>query len=351
MNACAEQLLHDQRALYGDVDFPALLAQFEEWKQSQPLRGKKILDVTPCFQNTFCKYANLLVAGADLTVSCALGTVFDSAMIPRLAQYGIKYTDSLSLDERYDVILDCAGLYANLQNPPVFGAVELTRTGIYHYEQSKIPVYLADESRIKMIETCLGTGESFVRAMHFLNYDLAGKNVVVFGHGKVGRGVALYAERAGANVIVVDDATRVQVSPSMQFIDYRNKDAIDAMLASAHFAVSVTGKKHALRGCFDAQKLVQSKVVIANMGVEDEWGPEVPNERVLNHKMPLNFMMDEPTLLRYIDPTLALHNYGAVKLITQTDAQGIIIPSEAEQKPILDAVLACGILNEEISLL
>lgn len=55
--------------------------------------------------------------------------------------------------------------------------------------------------------------------------------------------------------------------------------------------------------------------LIANMGVEDEFGPEVPAERVLNAKSPLNFVLEEPTHLKYIDPTMALDNYGALEVL------------------------------------
>ena len=43
------------------------------------------------------------------------------------------------------------------------------------------------------------------------------------------------------------------------------------------------------------------------MGVEDEYGETFPADRVLNGKRPLNFLLEEPTQLRYIDATFALH--------------------------------------------
>ena len=48
-------------------------------------------------------------------------------------------------------------------------------------------------------------------------------------------------------------------------------------------------------------------IVAANMGVEDEFGTLVPRFRVLNRKAPLNFILEEPTHLKYIDASLGLH--------------------------------------------
>ncbi len=38
------------------------------WRQSRPLAGKSVLDATPVFRNTLCKYLALLAGGAQLSV-------------------------------------------------------------------------------------------------------------------------------------------------------------------------------------------------------------------------------------------------------------------------------------------
>lgn len=43
--------------------------------------------------------------------------------------------------------------------------------------------------------------------------------------------------------------------------------------------------------------------------------------RLLNEGRPLNFILSDPTQMRYIDPPLALHNQGALEL-----AEGRVLP-------------------------
>ena len=85
------------------------------------------------------------------------------------------------------------------------------------------------------------------------------------------------------------------------------------------------------------------------MGVEDEWGPAVPPDKVLNGKEPLNFILDEPTLLRYIDPTMALHNYAAVQLMQGGTVPGIGKVDPAEHDLYWQAVEKNGIISDELS--
>ena len=76
-----------------------------------------------------------------------------------------------------------------------------------------------------------------------------------------------------------------------------------------------------MSGLIDPAMPFSSGVLLANMGVEDEWGPEIPKNRLLNEGRPLNFILPDPTQMRYIDPPLALHNQGALEL-----AEGRVLP-------------------------
>ena len=87
------------------------------------------------------------------------------------------------------------------------------------------------------------------------------------------------------------------------------------------------------------------------MGADDEFGPDVPPERAVNRKRPVNFMLPEPTSTRYIDPTLALHNAGILELMHSAGASGIITPSAALEDTILADVRAAGVINAEIDAL
>ena len=112
--------------------------------------------------------------------------------------------------------------------------------------------------------------------------------------------------------------------------------------------VTATGIRHALAGKFDAAKLAASETILANMGVEDEFGPEIPEERVLNRKQPLNFVLEEPTLLKYIDPTMALDNFGALQLLTCDLPAGLNLPTPEQEEEILRTVREAGEITAEL---
>ena len=93
-----------------------------------------------------------------------------------------------------------------------------------------------------------------------------------------------------------------------------------------------------------AADLIKSSAIIANMGVEDEFGRDVPVSRVLNEKRPLNFILDEPTHLKYIDATMALNNYGIEKLLFETLPSGINFPPrELEKSIVTDIIKTTGL--------
>ena len=122
----------------------------------------------------------------------------------------------------------------------------------------------------------------------------------------------------------------------------------DARLALLMESICATGIRGALCGRFDLSILVNGPALIANMGVEDEFGPEVPAERVLNAKSPLNFVLEEPTHLKYIDPTMALDNYGALEVLGGALAPGLNRPSKALEEKILNTVRAAGSVAPEL---
>ena len=100
-----------------------------------------------------------------------------------------------------------------------------------------------------------------------------------------------------------------------------------------------------------AAALCASRAVMANMGVVDEFGPEVPETRVLNGKRPLNFILPEPTRLRYIDPTMALDNLGALELRRGNVPCGVNAPPPELEEDILAAVRSGGLIADELELI
>lgn len=331
---------------YQQSEHPALTCQLELWQKKRPLSGIKVLDGTPVFANTLLKYINLLAAGAELSVAYSCNIPYDQKIIDFLQGVGVECVFECDSTGRFDVILDCNAVYRNLR--PVRGFAELTRSGAYHFAGTSDVVINVDDSRIKAIETCLGTGESFLRAMQHLKYDVAGKKIVVMGCGKVGRGVVFYAGRAGAEVVAVDDPAMVQKCVNGRLISRFDRAAVLDALRNAWCVVCCTGKADALADADYINILNNGSQIMVNMGVEDEWGKLIAPERVLNGKEPLNFILPEPTLLRYIDPTMALHNQVAEELLKDKYVPGIQRIAPSVHDLYWSAVEKAGLIADEL---
>ena len=329
---------------YAPAEYPALAAQAERWRKSRPLAGKHIFDATPVFRNTMVKYYALLCAGAEVTAAVGENIPCDREICRILPEFGIRVADAVARGETFDVVADCAGSSRCVRSRS--GYVELTRSGLDHYRNWEQPVFSADSGVLKKLETILGTGEGFLRAMKQLKYDdFSGKKVLVFGGGKVGRGVAHYARCAGAQVTVAD-MKKVDLPPDITYLDAANREAVVAAIRGAWCIVSVTGVAGALSPF--AAELAGSGAIIANMGVEDEFGAELPASRVLNEKHPLNFILDEPTHLKYIDATMALNNCGIEKLLFETLPCGINFPSCELERAIVQDIRNGGVIASEM---
>ena len=332
------------RQFYAPEEFPALAAQAERWKVSRPLEGKRIFDATPVFRNTVVKYYALRCAGANVTAAVGENIPCDPEICRILPEFGIRVADETARTEVYDAVADCAG--SSRFVPSCHGYVELTRSGLEYYADCSQPVFSADSGVLKKLETILGTGEGFLRAMKQLGYDsFNGKRVIVFGGGKVGQGVARYAAAAGALVSVVD-LNKIALPDNIKFIDGNDPEAVCPAVAGAWCIVSVTGVAGALARW--SADLVGSSAVIANMGVEDEFGAAVPVSRILNEKHPLNFILEEPTHLKYIDATMALNNCGIEKLCRDELPAGMNFPERELEKLIVSDIKNGGSIAAEM---
>ena len=341
------KLLLDYLQKYYTPDmYPALESCMRQWRTSRPFAGKKVLDATPVFRNTMVKYAVLLAGGADLTVSVGRDIPCDRETADILPRFGIRVADDEILQEDFDVVADCAGRHCRVSSR--YGYAELTRSGLEYYRECRQAVFSVDSGIVKQFETAFGTGESFFRAMRQLGYrDFSGKTVLIFGGGKVGRGVAFYALREGMNTIVAD-RRKVTVAPGAVVVDPADKVLMKKLIAGAWCIVSATGVIDALAEF--AGEMQKSDAVIANMGVEDEFGSVMPRERVLNDKHPLNFILDEPTEIRYIDPSMALSNLALAGLLAGKFPSGINTPPRDMEMAVIADMRNGGMLDKEIDI-
>lgn len=277
---------------YAEAEHAALMWQTQAWRESRPLAGMRVLDATPVFHNTLAKYVPLLAAGADLSVWLSPVLPHGPATADLLRRIGVSTLDTFPVGRTYDVVLDCAGVLATAGSRA--GYVELTKSGQHVYEDCPRPVLMADDSRIKLIETTLGTGDGFIRGLaHFGHTDLSGQSVVVFGCGKVGRGAAWHALRAGAVVALIDPDPAARAPSGCVLIDANDSESMRATVQDAWCIASATGVAGALSPLCGL--VSGSDAILVNLGAEDEYGPDMPHDRVLNAKAPVNFVLAEPT--------------------------------------------------------
>ncbi len=390
--------------VYEKNEYPALVALQSEWSETRPFEGLRVLVATPIYRNTMTQYRALVAGGAELLVG--LSGMNDPDVVDFMGEWGVpvvtpaELLEAESRGEFVDLVLDCAGPFAGLH--PKIGFVELTRSGVQYYKDAKKPVFVADSGIVKRIETSLGTGDGYFRALEKLGFggNFEGKKLLVFGSGKVGSGIALQGVRRGCCVTVVTDLKRAQSEQSAQsenaknaanpeksansmpagdfsavllqngveVVDCHDYAAVASLIEKSDFVVTATGVKNALAAPELKKSLLSTKAVLANMGVEDEYGEAVPAERVLNEKGPLNFILEEPTHLKYIDTSLALHAALAELLVQEAkstilaeraafESEGVATPvgtvglryppQELEQR-LLTIAIQNGVIGPEI---
>lgn len=328
------------RSRYQVSDYPTLQWQYEQWGDQRPLHGLSVVDATPLFANTLLKFRALLAAGARLTVGLS-DFISTDPTIERFVidELGLRVVRNCQKGLSADIVLDCAAAFAHCES--TFGYVELTRSGIDTYAQKGVRCYAADSSTIKSIETEMGTGESFFRAMDAMGYrDWNGRPLVVFGSGKVGRGIVRYALINKANVVVVTDPE--MSIDGVDTVDFTDRSAVDLALQGAYCAVMATGVCSAFQQTATVAKVLHTDTLLANMGAQDEFGDSLPDKRVLCGKRTINFTLDEPTHLRFIDATMSLHNYGALDLVQNPSKSGIIVPDQSIEQTLLDITRSNG---------
>ncbi len=323
MNANAQRLKEYLLTCYPPEEWPTLLHQAEEWAATRPLEGLRVLGATPIYRNTLGKFMALLAGGAELFVPERTNMPADAAVLNMLADFGIRTAEKGQDD--FDIILDCAGQCT--RRTPSLGYAELTRSGVLAYERTRRPVIVADAGRIKRVETTLGTGESFFRALEQLGHtDHEGRRLLVVGYGKVGRGLVHYARKRGMLITVADMENKEGELPSdVSFVNVQNSAELNEAVLNSWCVVTATGRINALHNRLNAPAVIASPVLLANMGIDDEFGTKIPSRRVLNDKKPLNFILEEPTRMCFIETTLALHNACALELLT-ADLPHICMP-------------------------
>lgn len=70
---------------------------------------------------------------------------------------------------------------------------------------------------------------------------------------------------------------------------------------------------------------------------------------MLNRKVAVNFALEEPTHLRYIETTFALQNAGLEWILNHPEARGIVVPPELMQESLLEIVRREGAIARGVA--
>lgn len=320
-------------------DYPFLKDLGSEWARSKPLDGVRILHNIPLTRETMLKLEPLYLGGADVTVTHLDLPGLDAKQecVDLLDEAGAK----IELDHRlirgtFDVALDCCAQVPAMENVRIErGYVELTQSGtpVYSKLETGLPIYSLDLSKLKCLEGMFGTGEACVRAFkQFVTPDLRDRRIVLFGYGKVGRGIARYLAAEGVILTVVDvNDTYLGHAASAGFEttkSVRSPELLEA-INGAFAVIFATGCPGLLQSLY-APSQIDDDVLLVNMGADDEFGDDYPAARVVANKAPLNFLLDSPTTMFFIDPIFAAHNRCCENILAGGDRGFTALPAELD---------------------
>jgi len=151
----------------------------------------------------------------------------------------------------------------------VLGSTEETTTGVIRLRAMaeegvlQFPVIAVNDSQTKhRFDNRYGTGQSTIDGiLRATNVLLAGSTVVIAGYGWCGRGVAMRARGAGANVVVTEvDALRALEA---RMDGYRVMPMAEAAKIGDVF-VTLTGNYHVIR--VEHMRAMKEGAIIANSG-------------------------------------------------------------------------------------
>jgi len=291
---------------------PFMHQMLADYRAKQPYKGFTIAHNVPLTQTTLMKIACLKAAGADIVVTNPSFMTEDKDTIKVLANENVHYVPLEFVNGEFDFLLDCGAelvdsCYARK------GIVELTRTGAMRYQQHKefnVPIVSVDDTRLKCLETCLGTGEGVYRAItQIANIVLTNKNILIFGYGKVGIGIAYYFSKITPNIIIAEaDRERLTLieQRGYQSVDAKQSQLIEHAAEASDLIITATGLKDIISDNYHSGAFKNK--LLANAGAEDEFGFAFEASEVLADKKPVNFILKEPTLMEFLDPIFYAHN-------------------------------------------
>jgi adenosylhomocysteinase len=271
-------------------EMPVMRSLMERFHNARPLEGVHLSGCLHITSET-ANLARVLTAGGAklvLTASNPLSTQDDVAAalvqhydIPTYAIKGessalyyehlhaaLDHRPQLTMDDGADLVSELHKTRRDLLDN-VIGGTEETTTGVIRLRAMaeegalQFPVMAVNDAMTKhMFDNRYGTGQSTLDGLtRATNILIAGKVFTVVGYGWCGKGIAMRARGAGANVIVTEIDPLHALEAVMD--GFRVMPMLDAA-AQSDFIVSATGDK----GVIDAPhfEVMKDGCVLANSG-------------------------------------------------------------------------------------
>ncbi len=257
---------------WAESRMPVLMALREKYKETKPFKGYKISGCLHVTKETAVLVRTFAEAGAEVSWSGCNPLSTNDAVAAALADEGISiyawYANHddfywciertidepphLTLDDGCDLINTVHESHEDMAKNFVIGGTEETTTGIQRLraraksEKLYYPVYAVNDVETKWdFDNVYGTGQStldgILRATSVL---LAGKNLVVAGHGHCGSGVAKRAKGMGANTMITEVKATAALKASLEGHEVMTMD--EAAKVGDVF-VTATGVKDIIR--------------------------------------------------------------------------------------------------------
>ncbi|KAB8033283.1 NAD(P)-dependent oxidoreductase [Fluviispira multicolorata] len=298
-----------------------LYRDVKEVYEKKPLNGIRILHCAPLTYESLCKVEPLVLAGASLTMTGYPSLVDNPEVEALIIKSPIKYQREISyIKDEFDIFLDFNAELVQVGEPKI-GTVELTQIGSEKYKKLHLdyPVISLDETQTKVIECKYGTNELFLQAFQYLTGEsLKNKQVVLFGCGKVGSGILESLVKQNAKVTIIDNkamAMELARYYSANFIDSKDVSKVKIVIKKAFCVVCATGINNLISKEYKLTPLDFADAFLVDMGGADEFGDSFPEERVLANKKPINFMLENPYIMEYVDPIFYAQNLSAFLLL------------------------------------
>lgn len=309
------------------TSYPFLQELKKFFEVRRPYEGLKIIHNVHITFSTLCKIETLLYSGAQVTVTATSDLMRHPHAMDLLKQSKIHFVEEQDIKDDYDISLDCcAGLYGKVN--PRLGAIELTQTGsaVYKSHPLTYPVISVDDSITKNIENFYGTGDGFLRGFRaFVKEDFNNKKFILFGYGKVGRGVAYHLRPFSSDILIIEkDSSKLTDALSNGYAGVYYDDVIEItkILKDAYCVITASGVSGLLSQLYD-KKIFKDVSYFVNIGSHDEFGYKFSEAEVLYEKRPINFSLEEPTRMMFLDPVFYLHNLAGQTLLVNQRKPGV----------------------------